>query len=343
MESRFPYLVDWALSAKCNLNCRHCRGFPAGQLPTLKARELVGEIAELKPGWVIVEGGEPFMRDDLFELLGLMRMKALDVHIASNGMLLDWWIISALKRLRIKLMISLDGATAETYETIRSGASFEKVMQSIERCAGEGILESVNFTLMKDNYREIPALFQMAKSLKVPKITLIGLKPCKEYHDVLLFPKEYREAIALTARAAQETGIDFFFDEPFFWAVVKDAGLAAAAPGGSAGILSPETKACIFGEYLFIETNGDVKPCSFSPMSVGNVREKPLGQLWQTVQESQLFEEVRSPQSRTGQCHECRYLAECKGCRSRTFTITGDWLATDPSCPLSMNAKEVSL
>ena len=67
-----PALVDWAITPKCNLKCRHCRGMAKDELSTERARKLVTEIAELKPGWVIVEGGEPLLRADLFELLGLL-------------------------------------------------------------------------------------------------------------------------------------------------------------------------------------------------------------------------------------------------------------------------------
>ena len=78
------------------------------------------EIAELKPGWVIVEGGEPLLREDLFDLLGLMQQKQLEAHLITNGMLLSPRAITALKRLEMKVMISIDGATPATYEAIRN-------------------------------------------------------------------------------------------------------------------------------------------------------------------------------------------------------------------------------
>ena len=71
-EIQSPALVDWAITPKCNLSCQHCRGMAKEELSSERARELVTEIAELKPGWVIVEGGEPLLRADLFELLALM-------------------------------------------------------------------------------------------------------------------------------------------------------------------------------------------------------------------------------------------------------------------------------
>ena len=334
-QKQSPILIDWAITPKCNLSCRHCRGMPPGELSTERARELVTEIAELKPGWVIVEGGEPLLREELFELLALMRQRDLEVHLISNGLLLNLWTMIALKRLGVQVMISIDGATPATYERIRGGASFEEVVQSARDCAKEGSLEALNFTVLKSNYAEIPGIFELARSIGVGKVTFIGLKPCHGYREELLTPEENEEAIRFTCQGAQQTGVEFFFDEPFFWAVVKEKELSAQMPAMGAGIVAPSTTSCIFGEYLFIDTNGDVKPCSYASMVVGNVNEKPLGEIWQEVLTSPFFQQIKEPQSRTGYCQDCQYLAECKGCRSRTFILTGDWFSSDPCCPLS--------
>ncbi len=334
-QSRFPKLVDWATTPKCNLNCRHCRGMAAGELSTERARKLIDEIAGLQPGWVIVEGGEPLLRDDIFELLSLMRQKKLAVHLITNGMLLTPRILGTLKRMGTRVMISIDGATPATYEAIRGGANFETVVEQARNCAREGLLEAINFTVMKNNYREIPGIFQLAASIGAPKLTFIGLKPCHGYREELLTPEENEEAIRLACEAAQRTGIEFFFDEPFFWANVEDKGLSARMPAIDAGILAPSTTACIFGEYLFIEPSGEVKPCSFAPMVVGNVNEKTLGEIWGEVLASPFFQQIKEAKSRTGYCRDCSYLEDCKGCRSRTFMLTGDWFSADPCCPLS--------
>lgn len=333
-----PRLVDWALTAKCNLNCRHCRGMAGGELSTEKAKSLVAEIAALKPGWVIVEGGEPLLREDLFELLDLMRDRQLEVHLITNGMLLDAHILANLKCPGIKVMVSVDGASAPTYETIRGGASFKQVIEHARDYAEAGLLEALNFTVMRSNYREIPALFELARSVGAPKITLIGFKPCHGYREELLLPEEYREAVRLACQGASRTGIEFFFDEPFFWPAVREQGLSAPPPDTGAGILAPATSACIFGEYLFIETNGDIKPCSFAPLVLGNINQRSLEEIWREVGVSPFFEQVRKAESRTGHCRDCPHLADCKGCRSRTFMLTGDWFASDPCCPFGVRS-----
>jgi len=335
-ETKSPYFVDWAITAKCNLSCSHCRGFPKGELSTDRAKKLVAEIAELRPGWVIVEGGEPLLRPDLVELFGLMQQRQLEVHLITNGMLLNPQILTTLKQLGVRVMVSIDGATRATYEAIRNGANFDRVVQSAGDYAKEGLLEAINFTLLKTNYTEIPGLFELAASIGVKRVTIIGLKPCQDYLAELLTPQEYQEAIKLACQAAQETGIEFFFDEPFFWPTVRERGLMAQMPAVDTGILVSSTSACIFGEYLFIETNGEVKPCSFAPMTIGNVNEKSLGEIWREALSSPFLHQLKDPKTKTGYCQSCQYLEECKGCRSRTFVLTGDWFASDPACPLSL-------
>ena len=334
MESGPPHLIDWAITPRCNLTCSHCRGMATGELSGDRARALVAEIAALKPGWLIVEGGEPLLRHDLFELLDLMRRRSLDVHLITNGLLLEDRTVAVLKGLGIKVMISIDGAQPATYQSIRQGSSFEMALEKVRACVRAGLLESINFTVLKSNYAEIPGIFRLAASLGVPKITFIGFKPCRGYGEEILTPEECGEAIRLACRGAHETGLEFFFDEPFFWAAVKEWGLPVGKSAHGAGIVATATTACIFGEYLFIGTDGEVKPCSFAPMAVGNVNDTSLEEIWNGVQTSSFFKKARDALNRDGHCRECRFLEECKGCRSRSFMLTGDWFAADPCCPL---------
>jgi radical SAM protein with 4Fe4S-binding SPASM domain len=304
-------------------------------LSTSRAKELIAEIAGLKPGWVIIEGGEPLLRRDIFELLELMRTEQLEAHLITNGMLLTPQILDRLKQLQVKVMISIDGASRSTYESIRQGASYEKVVETARRCAEEGLLEAVNFTILKKNYTEIPGIFELARSIGIQRVTIIGLKPCQYYPEELLTPQEYEEAIRLACQASQSTDIEFFFDEPFFWAMVRERGLPAQMPQVNTGILLPSTTACIFGRYLFIEPSGEVKPCSFAQMVVGNVNEKGLGDIWSGILGSQFFDRIKDPSSRTGYCGTCPHLTDCMGCRSRAYVLTGDWFASDPVCPIA--------
>ncbi len=196
--------------------------------------------------------------------------------------------------------------------------------------------EALNFTILKSNQTELADIMHLAVSIGAPKINFIGLKPCHNYQNETLTPTEYREAIHTVCRVAGETGIEFFFDEPFFWAAVKEWGISVTTPAGNAGIVAPSDTACAFGKYMFIEPDATVKPCSFAQLQVGNVNSKSLDEIWRDMLSSPLINEIKGCKSRTGHCSTCFYLESCKGCRSRTFAVTGDWFASDPACPLAI-------
>ena len=118
MFPKNPHFIDWAITSKCNLSCRHCRGISKGELTTDKAIGVISEITELQPEWVIIEGGEPLLRSDLFDLLNLIRRNNIDVYLITNGTLITPQIVSSLKSLKIKLMISIDGATASDRKSV---------------------------------------------------------------------------------------------------------------------------------------------------------------------------------------------------------------------------------
>jgi radical SAM protein with 4Fe4S-binding SPASM domain len=334
VQKKTPYFIDWVITDRCNLECRHCRGASAGGIHAARALSLVGEIAALQPQWLIIEGGEPLLRSDIFRLLEQVKSYGLEVFLITNGMLLSNEVVARLKHLAVRVMISIDGASKTTYESIRHGASFEKVLDAAGRSSQEGVLAAVNFTVLRRNYREIPEIMKLAAWLKSPKVNFIGLKPCHNYQEELLTAEEYREAITLTCQSAQKYGVDFFFDEPFFWPAVKEWGLETAPQGDGSGIVVPRHSACIFGEYLFIEPDGSVKPCSFARYILGNVNSDSLESIWRSSRALHLLRSIRQPSRRNGKCRSCQYLEQCYGCRSRSFAITGSWHASDPACPV---------
>jgi len=325
--------VDWAITNRCNLHCLHCRGMSKDELDRKTLLRVAEEVSMLKPAWVIVEGGEPFLRKELFEITEILRRNYIKVHVISNGMLLDRDLAQRLSDLDVNLMISIDGADMESYERIRKGAAFERLKCSVAIASEYGILDSCPVTIGKHNYRQIDDIFGFVSALGFRKITFLGLKPCKDYERYVLNGRGYEEVFHSIVDDQRRYGIDVFVDEPFFKPFLK-AHKIAYSINGEDGIRVSEPSGCIFGDYMFIETNGDVKPCTFAPVAMGNVNEKSLADIWRDVQNSELVRSVRDMSTRESPCRECAYLCECGGCRSRTFGLTGNWTAADPSCPL---------
>ncbi len=339
MQRTKPYMIDWAITMNCNLNCQHCRGMTPDELSTEETLKVAQEIVELNPEWVIIEGGEPLMRDGIWEILKVLQ--ELDINLITNGTLINSENIKQLKDLGIKVMISFDSPYPEVYERLRAGASFNEVLRNGEKLANQGILHSINFALSKYNYKDIPKMFSLTKSIGAEMINILGLKPCEKYQEQLLSKEEYKAAI-ISACESSKNGISFYFDEPFFHACLDEWNIKL--PQLSTGttvqkeskILTPATTSCIFGEYIFIEPNGEIKPCTFAPYVLGNAKEGVI-KVWESMKKSEFLSKIKKPETRTGACKICKHLDKCRGCRSRTYALTNDWFASDPACPLSKN------
>jgi len=329
-----PHLIDWAITNRCNLRCLHCRGLAEEELGAEALLNVAEEIPSLKPRWVILEGGEVLLRaQQLFEVINILRRSNVKVYLISNGMLLERHTARKLASLDVNLMISIDGADRASYESTRKGASFDRLRRSVAVAAEYGILDSCPVTVGKHNQRRIGELFRFVKEIGYTKVTFLGLKPCRDYREYALNDTEYEALFFSIIENQRLLNLDVYVDEPFFKPFLKEHDVRFSTDGEN-GIVVPELSRCIFGEYMFIEANGDVKPCTFAPVVVGNVGIRPLGEIWDDIQHSEFVGKITDPSNRASKCRECGYLHECGGCRSRAFALTGSWTAADPSCPL---------
>ena len=328
-----PFYVNWAITDRCNLHCIHCRGMESEELNTKEALNLVSDIVEVNPPYVTLDGGEPLMRSDVIDLLDGFSDDGMTTYLITNGTLLTSHIMDRITDLGVKLMISIDGATKTTYEMIRRGADFDLVLKNAQDCGDRGALKAISMVMTQLNFKELPGMIELAKDLGAEQIIFVGLKPPQnaKFDSLLLTPDQYRESFRAIA---SEKSIDVFVDEPFYIPFLEGLGIVSAGCDES-GIVAGQAGGCIFGKYMFIEPNGGVKPCTFAPLSFGNAREKPLTDIWQSMENSEFLKKIWDPSTRKGKCGDCVHK-ECMGCRSRTFALTGDWFATDPACPLEV-------
>lgn len=334
-----PYFIDWAITSKCNLKCVHCPGMMGDDLTTGEAKSLIDGIASLAPGWIILEGGETFLRDDIFELIVLMRARGLDVHTVTNGLLLDEGMIKELARLKVKVLFSIDGADKRTYERTKAGACWETMLRNARLANQAGILHGVTTVFSRANKDQLSALVRLTESLGAKVLVVIGIEPFspwEEFSAIAPGPEEYRAASEEIAALMRKSKVQIFFDEPFWEALVKEHDWGNGWPSGKSGIVVAEKGGCIFGEYVYIQTNGDVRPCMFSPKSLafGNVRKKSLPEIWREMVESPLLRDIRNAALRKGPCASCKHFDECRGCASRIFAYGGDYFLSDPACPI---------
>src|SRR6056297_620092 len=160
-----PRLIAWETTAGCNLSCRHCRGSsnfekPEGELTTKEALDLIDQIADMGDPILILSGGEPLVREDIFDIAKYATTKGLRVAMATNGTLLTPEIAGKLKDVGIqRVSISLDGSNPKTHNEFRGVPNaFENSLKGIEILKDAGIGFQINPTITKTNIEEIPGI-----------------------------------------------------------------------------------------------------------------------------------------------------------------------------------------
>jgi len=128
-----PIFIDWAITNKCNLRCIHCTGMMENELSCERALTLIDEIKELNPEWIIIEGGEPFLRKDIFKILERVNIHNLKTYIITNALLLNKEIIKNIKEMEnLKILVAFDGSNKGTYESIKLAKAIKTVAESVE-------------------------------------------------------------------------------------------------------------------------------------------------------------------------------------------------------------------
>ena len=344
-EAKIPALrlLAWETTRRCNLACLHCRaaanaGPYPGELTTAEGLALLDDLATMGQPVVILTGGEPLLRDDIFELAAHGHGQGLRMVMAVNGTLLTPQIAARLKEVGIqRLSISIDGASAASHDQLRAvPGAYEGALAGVAAAREAGLPFQINTTVTRTNRRELPAIHELAISLGAAAHHVFVLVPTgrgEELMDQLLHPEEYEETLRwLLAR--QKEGKLFIKPTcaPQFYRLWRQD---AAARGEK---ITPDThgmeamtKGCLGGQgFAFVSYKGEVQPCGYLELAAGNIRETRFPEIWE---KSALFQQLRRVDDYRGKCHSCQYRKVCGGCRARAYALTGDVLAADPICP----------
>ena len=204
-----PMYVDWAITSECNLNCRHCVGMEQGELTGEEAIKIANDIIGLSPKWVILEGGEPLLREDLHQIGGMFKREGIDVFVITNGNAFNQDRLQKLASFSPKVLFSIDGADEAVYEDTKRGARFEVAKEWAAQCAALGIFCGITTVLSKLNLGQVRELIQLTESLGGARIIFLPLKPFGKdevstgyYRQYALTPKEQEELTF--GNAAQE-------------------------------------------------------------------------------------------------------------------------------------------
>ena len=348
-------VIFWNLTDRCNLSCTHCYNksglgrTTVGELTTEEALRVIDDLADMGIPLLLFSGGEPLMREDIWDLARHAKSRGLKMALSTNGTLITPDVAGRIKECGIEYAgISLDGARAETHDRFRNlPGAFEQTLAAFAACREAGLRCGVRVTLTKENCHELEALVDLALSLGASRFCLYWLVPTgrgiDSYARLQLDKNEVIAALSLLYRKAKETdpaAMEFLtVDAPqdciHLLESMEQDGSADLADARE--LLASLKGGCSAGTRVAnIDAQGNVFPCQFarSPeFLVGNIRNRPFSGLWGDTG-NPVLARFREKQARFGgRCSACSYRELCGGgCRVRAHAAEGDFLAEDPFC-----------
>jgi heme b synthase len=341
-------LIAWEITRSCNLSCLHCRaaaekGPYEGELTTEECFRFIDEVAAFSKPVLILTGGEPLMREDIFEVASYGTHKGIRVVMAVNGTLLNLEKASAAKRAGIqRVSISLDGATPESHDAFRGVVgAYAGAMEGINYLKEVGLDFQINTTVTKRNLAEIETIFRLTIQLGAAAHHIFLLVPMGRGRDLAgeeVDPNEYEQTLTWFAQQEATAPIQLKATcAPQYYRIVHQRG-GAKDRSKQGGDLHTFTRGCLGGiSFGFLSHRGDVQPCGYLEVIAGNIRERPFQKIWE---EAELFQQLRDVNNLKGKCGECEYRVVCGGCRARAYALHADYLQEEPLCPYEPRSQQ---
>jgi len=352
-EPNTPLIVSYAVTRACNLRCLHChvsaREAMPNELNLKEAMHTIDEMHSLGTQAVIFSGGEPLLRKD-FVLALAEHCDDIGIIPAmlSNGLLITPHTALQLQEAGIKAIgIPIDSVFPEKHDTLRNlSGTFNKAVSAIKTCLNIDLEVVVTTMALKDTYSEMPKRIDFLNSLGVDEVAVYDLVPVGRGRDVMdqAMTQDQRVNLIRWLQSKQEdTEMTFTLSGgiPLYPEIAceihRNHGTKAK------DLLIKEFWVhngigCHAGNmYFSLRPNGDIYPCTFLPIKVGNIREQSLAKIWRG---SKVLNTLRQRQTLKGKCGACDYRETCGGCRGRAYACTGDYLETDPVCLRDLMVQE---
>jgi AdoMet-dependent heme synthase len=338
-----PMLVYWEMTQACGLACRHCRAEAVStphlnELTFEEGKNRLRQIAAFNhpTPHLVLTGGDPLRRKDLFDLIDEARSLDINVSITPSATTdLTVEVLSKLKAHGIDSFgFSLDGSNATRHEAVRGvEGCFDWTIAAAKAAASLGVPIQINTLVSQETVDDIPAIYELLKTFPVMRWSLfflieVGrgkvLQPISSERGEQLMNWIYdRSKVAPFAMATTEA--------PSYRRValsrMRESGMVAAEIEHT-----PVHRG--FGirdghGIMFISNQGDICPAGFLPLTIGNVRHDQLQDVYRNAP---MFQALHDPNVFKGKCGYCEFRALCGGSRARAFAATGDALASDPFC-----------
>ncbi|MBI5406979.1 MAG: radical SAM protein [Nitrospirae bacterium] len=363
-SSHKPFLIAWNLTRQCNLRCGHCymdadetfqtslnppllkgeigglsgglRGISGGgesgpEITLEEGFRLIDEIASVNPDTILVlTGGEPLLYKHTIEFARYASTKGLMVVVGTNGLLLDDTTVKRLRESGVSgVGLSLDSLDPAQHDSFRGlPGAWKRTVDAIGRCRRHGLQFQIHNSVTSFNWREVPQIVEFAHQ-QGARVVNFFFMVCTGRGEELtdITPEQYEEVLStlidlqgkypgmlIRARCAPHFKRTAYQKDPHSPITKAEGYLGGGCLAGS--------------HYCRIAPDGEITPCPYMSLSVGNVRSDRFSQIWE---DAPVFKELRSPQLK-GKCGVCEYEDLCGGCRARPYASHGDYLDEDLWC-----------
>ncbi|MCU0847985.1 MAG: radical SAM protein [Spirochaetes bacterium] len=343
MKGSAPRLIFWELTKRCNLTCAHCRADAwkddfKGELGTDEVKSIINNIAAFAKPIMVLTGGEPLYREDIFEIAHHASTAGLKVALATNGTMIDPSVAERIKKSGItRVSISIDGSSPAVHDSFRGiQGSFNLALKGAEHLKESEVEFQFNTTITKRNVQDVDRILDLALSRGAKALHVFMLVPVGcgvEIAESDMITKEkYEEVLNWFYSMSKKVPIEIKATcAPHYYRIIRQR---AKGEGRKLQLetdgMSAMTRGCLAGTGVcFISYRGEVQPCGYLPVSAGNVTENKFSDIWNG---SAMFSELRDFNLLTGKCGICEYRGFCGGCRARAYYATGDYLAEEPFC-----------
>lgn len=345
-----PFTIAWEVTRACAYACVHCRADAQPhrdpcELSTAGAKVLIERLAAFGNNPILIfTGGDPLMRPDVFELIAYATERGLRCSLTPTATALPTRerLEKALQAGIRRVALSLDAPRAEIHDDFRKvKGSWQRTMDTLHRAHDVGLSVQVNTTVAKHN---IDILYEM-----VPFIQEVG---AVQWSVFFLVPTGRAMVEQMVSAEQHERVFNWLYDlaqtapfdikataAPMYRRVAierkraQNDGKPVTFQGAGfqyADGLDRPTKGVNDGNgFLFISHIGDIQPSGFLPITAGNVRTDDIVEIYR---HSNLFSDLRDPNKLKGKCGVCEYREVCGGQRGRAYSVTGDYLESDPVC-----------
>jgi radical SAM protein with 4Fe4S-binding SPASM domain len=335
------HVISWNLTKKCNLRCEHCY-IAAGRISKAEARDelstdecfrVIDQICEVnREALLILTGGEPLLRKDVFEIASYADAKGLWVVVGTNGVLITEELCRRMIGAGVKgVALSLDSLDPAVHDRFRGvEGAWNNTVRGSEVLNAAGLPFIVQTTIGEHNLDSILDIARFAHRLGARVFNLYFLVPAgRGAYTSDITPEQYEETLGRLMELQKEFAARMLVNakcaphyQRLLYQTDPDSPFLKSFAGGAGG--------CPAGtHYVGIRPNGDVTPCPYLPVYGGNLRERTFRDIWET---SAVFTRIRERNALGGRCGACEFGSVCGGCRARAYGATGDFMAEDPWC-----------